>query len=57
MTKRSNDFFEGLAEFDEDLPEAKRYKLAEDEAGGSAEHGQTGVSGEDSGSRPQRTSI
>lgn len=57
MMKRSNDFFEGLAEFDEDIPEAKRYKMAEDESGGSVEHGQTGMNGEDSGSRPQRASI
>jgi len=55
--KRSNDFFEGLAEFDEEIPDAKRYKYPEDEMGGASEHGHGGMNGEDSAPRPPGVSF
>lgn len=36
--KRKTDLFEGLAEFEEDIPDAKRYKLVDDELAPQVEH-------------------
>lgn len=46
--KRKDDLFEGLADFDEDVPESKRMKLSEDDMGMSVEHALGAPNGEDS---------
>jgi hypothetical protein len=36
--KRKDDLFEGLEEFDEEMPESKRYKMADDDLSVGVEH-------------------
>lgn len=50
--KRKEDLFEGLAEFDEEIPDAKRYKLSEDDMGITVEQALGPSNGADSVPRP-----
>ena len=36
--KRKDDLFEGLEEFDDEVPDSKRYKMAEDDLSVGVEH-------------------
>lgn len=50
--KRKEDLFEGLAEFDEEIPDARRYKLAEDDMGITVEQALGPTNNADSLPRP-----
>lgn len=45
--KRKDDFFEGLADFEEEVPESKKIKMSEDDLGMTVEHALGKPNGED----------
>lgn len=53
--KRKDDLFEGLDEFDEEIPDGKRFKMSDDDLGMSVEHALGAPPGEDSMHRPSGT--
>lgn len=50
--KRKDDLFEGLDEFDEEMPDGKRFKMSDDDLGMSVEHALGMPASEDSMQKP-----
>lgn len=53
--KRKDDLFEGLDEFDEEMPDGKRFKMSDDDLGMSVEHALGMPPSEDSMQKPSST--